>query len=526
MGQIRRERPNRAKVVVIDPRYSVTAAKSDQWLPINPGTDGALAMGIANVIINENLYDDDFVQTRTAGFQEYKDLVSNEYRPERVAAITGIEAQAIRQIAREFAQTKPAIAWTGRGVCGWPNGSYNSYAIFCLNALTGNIDVPGGIIYQETPEYKNMPEPVVDETARQGNTKPKLGLDNATSISGAGASVNKVADAILNNEPYLAEMAIGFSSNFNMSAPDTERWDRAMKKLPYYVHIASFTSEMAEYADIILPATTFLEEWGYDHSPPGSGFAEVKLKQPAVKPQFEAKSTVDIIFEIARELGGTVTSAFTGIGDSAEGFAKYRTETLLPWDEFRGKGVWVGSAYQYRKYDSIFHTPSGKFEFYSGNLEKTGMRNGRLSNLPHYEDMKFIGDKNTYPLILSTYQPLLDVENGGQNYPWAQENYLILQGVGWTNFAEINRETAHSLGIKDGDLVWVESQVGRIEAKARVTEGIHPQIVSIASGQGHWTGGKWQKDIGVNPNEIIGIDYDGLSGQSAHLNTRVKIYRV
>jgi len=528
-GKIRRERPTRAKVVVIDPRYSVTAAKADQWIPINPGTDGALAMAIANVIISEGLYDAEFVRNWTSGFDEYKELALNYYSPEKMATVTGIDADITRQIAREFAQTKPAIAWIGRGVAGWPNGSYNSYAIFCLNALVGSIDAPGGVIYQEDPKYRDMPEPVEDDAAKGGKAKPRLDFRKTSLFPSAEVVTNQVADSILNGDPYSVEMAIGFNSNFNMSAPGTWRWDEALKKVPYYVHIAPFISEMAEYADIILPASTFLEEWAYDHSPPGSGFAEAKLKQPVVEPLHDTRGITDIIFEIAGRLGGTAAQSFDGIGGDAQGFVRYRTGTIVPWQEFREKGIWVGPAYQYHKYDHIFNTPSKKFEFYSGNLEKalkkTGQVGGRLACLPHYKEAEFLGDRGGYPLVLSTYQPLLNIENGNQNYPWAQEIFLVMHGVGWTNFVEINSQTARFLGIRDRDTVWVESPFNRIKVRARVIEGIHPQVVSIAYGQGHYADGRWQKGIGVNPNEIIGVSYDQLSGQSSLFNTRVKVYR-
>jgi len=528
-GKIRRERPNRAKVVVIDPRYSVTALRSDQWLPINPGTDGALAMAIANVIISEGLYDANFIKNWTVGFDEYKDLVLHNYGPERVAVTTGIPVDTIQEIAREFAQTKPAIAWRGRGATSWPNGSYSSYAIFCLNALVGSIDVPGGVIYQESPEYRTVPKPAEDDIAKEGKTKPRLDLRKTNQFPAAEVVTNQVADSILEDRPYPVEMAIGFNSNFNMSAPGAWRWDEALGKVPYYIHVAPFVSEMAEYADIILPANTFMEEWAYDHSPPGSGFAEVRIKQPVVEPSYDTKSSVDIIFEMAKRLGGAVEQSFAGIGDDAQGFVRYRTGALMSWEEFREQGVWVGSTYQYYKYDRIFHTPSRKLEFRSGNLEallkKTGQKIDKLTCLPHYEEVEFLGNSNSYPLLLSTYQPLLNVENGSQNYPWAQEMFLVAHGMGWTNFVEMNRRTAQALGIIDGDMVWVESPFSRIKARARVFEGIHPQVVSIASGQGHYAYGRWAKGIGVNPNEIIGVDYDRLSGQAAFFNTRVRVYK-
>lgn len=528
-GKIRRERPNRAKVVVIDPRYSVTAAKADQWIPINPGTDGALAMAIANVIVSEGLYDADFVEKWTRGFDEYRDLVLSDYSPDKVAGLTGIDADVIRQIAREFAQSKPAIAWRGRGATCWPNGSYTSYAIFCLNALVGSIDAPGGVIYQESPAYKDMPELTEDSIAKEGKSQPTIDLRRKSQFPAASVVTNQVADSILEDNPYPIEVAIGFNSNFNMAAPGTSRWDEAMAKVPYYIHVAPSITEMAEYADMILPASTFLEDWAYEHCPPGSGFAELKIKQPVVSPLHDSKCTADIIFELAHRLGGTTAQSFTDIGGSAQEFVRYRTENLISWQDFRKKGVWVGPPYEYHKYDRVFETPSKKFEFHSGNLEallkEAGQGADTLACMPHFEDVEFLGNEATYPLVLVTYHPLLDIDNGNQNYPWAQEIFMVMHGYGWTNFAEMNSKTAHALRIKDRDMVWVESPFGRLKARARVFEGIHPQVVAISNGQGHYACGRWANGLGVNPNEIIGVDYDHISGQASFFNTRVKVYK-
>ncbi len=529
-GKMRRERPNRAKIVVIDPRYSITAAKADQWIPIKPGTDGALALAMANVIIREDLYNPDFVKDWTTGFDDYRALVLSKYAPEDIVDITGINADTTRSIAREFAKTRPAIAWRGKGATSWPDGSYTSYAIFCLNALVGSIDIPGGVIYQEYPNYQHMPEVIEDSVAKEGKAKPRIDLAKSVDFPAAGVVTNQVADSILADKSYITEIAIGFNCNFNMSAPGTGRWDEAMAKLPYYVHIAPALTEMGQYADIVLPACTFLEEWAYDHCPPGSGFAEAKIKQPVVKPLGEAKSTVDIIFALANGVGSNVSRSFVGIGGSAEEFVKYRTSTLMPWNEFRDRGVWVGRSYVYGKYDTIFETPSKKFEFYSGNmgiaLKEIGKVNGdNLAAMPHYKRARFLGDESKYPLALVTYHPLLNIESGNQNYPWAQEIFLVMHGQGWANFVEINRETARAIKIKDMDSVWVESSFGKIKAKARVFEGIRPEVVAIAVGQGHYACGRWADEMGVNPNDVIGVDYDHISGQSAFYNTRVKVYK-
>jgi anaerobic selenocysteine-containing dehydrogenase len=272
-----------------------------------------------------------------------------------------------------------------------------------------------------------------------------------------------------------------------------------------------------------------LEEWGYDHSSPGAGSAEARIKQPVVKPVGDSKPIGDILFHLAERVSGGVTKTFKDMGGSAEGFVRFRTSPLLPWEEFLKKGVWKGTAYQYRKYPRIFHTPSKKFEFVSGNLRALQIKKGRtvkeeIASSPHYSNVKWLGEEGQYPLILFPYQPLMVVENGSQNYPWAQEVFLPMHGMGWETLIEINREVGESVGFKNGQMIWVESPFEKIKGKVKLSDGIHPAVVAIASGQGHYAYGKWQKGIGVNPLEIIGVDYDRLSGQSAFFNTRVRVY--
>lgn len=529
-GKIRREKPNRTKIVVINPRYSVTAAKSDEWIPINPGTDAALAMAIAHVIIGEGLYNKTFIKDWTTGFDAYKKLVLSQFSPGDVSKTIGMEPEAIQRIAREFAQTQPSLALRGKESINWPDGSFISYAIFCLNALVGSIDVPGGVIYQENVKYKDMPRLVEDEIAKRGKARLGLDLRGTDKFPAAKVVTNQIPESLSQNGPYPIEMAIGFNSNFNMMAPGTDQWDKALRKIPYYVHISPFVSEMALYADLLLPSTTFLEEWGYDHSPPGSGFAEVKIKQPVVSPLGSARSVIDILFQTAKRLNGAVAQSFANMGDDGEGFVKFRTETLISWKDLLKKGVWVGNDYEYEKYNRIFLTPSKKFEFSSGNLKSifAKMKKGKeeiLDYLPQYKEAKFLGDKEKFPFILLPYQPLMVIENGSQNYPWAQEIFLPMDGTGWETLVEINSETARTLRLKDGQIVWVESPFQKIKAKVKFSEGVHPSVAAIPSGQGHYSYGKWQKGIGANPYDLIGVDFDTISGQAAFFNTRVKVYK-
>jgi anaerobic selenocysteine-containing dehydrogenase len=527
-GKLRREKSNRTKIVVISPRYSVTAAKADEWIPIRPGTDAALAMAIAHVILSDKLYDSSFISHWTTGFDLYKKLILHQYSPSVVSTVTGIPPETIQRIAREFAQTQPAIALGGKESLNWPEGSYTSYAIFCLNALAGSIDIPGGVIYQEHPKYQEMPLLVEDDIARKGKAQPCLDLRATTQFPAAQVVTNQIPESLLADAPYPIELAVGFNSNFNMLAPGSERWDQALRKIPYSVHISPFISEMALYADLLLPSTTFLEEWGYEHSPAGAGVAEVRLKQPVVNPPDETRAISNILFHLSKNLKA-VAPSFAHLGDGPEGFVKFRTAPLMPWKEFLRKGVWTGPNYQYKKYQRIFNTPSRKFEFTSGNLRslmaKKGKRDEEVNVLPRYREANFLGKKDQFPFVLIPYQPLMVIENGSQNYPWAQEIFLPMHGMGWETLIEINREVGERMGFKNGQMIWVESPFKKIKGRVKLSDGIHPEVVAIPSGQGHYAYGKWQQGIGVNPHEIVGVDYDRLSGQAAFFNTRVKIYK-
>jgi anaerobic selenocysteine-containing dehydrogenase len=176
-GHFRQERPVRGKLVQIDTRLSITAAKADAWIPIQPGTDGALALGIAHTLINEDLYDKDFVDQHTFGFDDWQDgsgvtqpgfrtVVLREYSPGTVSSITGVPVETIIRLAREFGATKPAMALAGRGATNASNGLHNGPAIHCLNALVGSIDVPGGVLVQRPVPLTPLPAVEQDAVAK------------------------------------------------------------------------------------------------------------------------------------------------------------------------------------------------------------------------------------------------------------------------------------------------------------------------------------------------------------------------
>ncbi|MDP3062669.1 MAG: molybdopterin-dependent oxidoreductase [Chloroflexota bacterium] len=571
----RRGRAIRPKTVMIDPRYSVTASRADEWVPINPGTDGALALGIAHEILVQGLWDRKFVgdfkdtskkfvagqatdvadwqDAYTTGLIQWWNLALKDFSAEEASKRTGIPAETIKRLAKEFAITRPAVTLRGRGAGAWPgNGTYNVYAIYALNGLVGSVEVKGGANHYPSVGYSPEPIPIKqDDAAKAGAAKPRIDEKGTKRFPKADVVTNNAADNILKDYPYPIEAALGYWNNFAFSAPGSRRWEEALKKIPFVVHHTTHISEWSIYSDIVLPAKTYLEKWSAGDPAGGSSlWSGVTLYQPVVEPLWDTRSEVELAIALGKKLGQhypSLKESFDGIagpyGDTAEGYTKARTEAFwkpLPggWDEFRTKGTVNVGPY---KFKWEFDTPSKKFEFFSGNLKALFEEKkvtdadldsyyikarGELVYVPHHEDPIFIGDASKFPLVLITYKNQLNQEGRSANAPWAQEMYLNpLYGTGWVNLAEMNPRTAGEYGVADGDLVWVESGVGRIQARAKLSEGIHPSVVAMCYGQGHWAYGRWAKGKGANPNEITGVMFEHITGMAAYFNTRVRIQK-
>ncbi|HJW87890.1 MAG TPA: molybdopterin-dependent oxidoreductase, partial [Dehalococcoidia bacterium] len=281
----RRGRAIRPRTVVVDPRYSVSASRADEWVPINPGTDGALALGLAHEILTQGLWDRKFVgdfkdpakkfvtgqavaeadwqEAYTLGLIKWWNLSLKDFPPVEASKKTGIPADTIKRLAREFATSRPAVTLRGRGAEAWPgNGTYSCYAIFGLNGLVGSVEVKGGINHYPSVSFSPEPIPVAqDDAAKAGTAKPRIDERGTIKFPYADVITNNAADNILKDYPYPVEVALGYWNNFTFSAPGGRRWEEALKKIPFVVHHTTHISEWSIYADIVLPAKTYLEKW-------------------------------------------------------------------------------------------------------------------------------------------------------------------------------------------------------------------------------------------------------------------------
>ncbi|MHC4953623.1 MAG: molybdopterin-containing oxidoreductase family protein [Planctomycetota bacterium] len=555
----------RAKIVQIDTRFGVTGAKADEWIPIRPGTDAALALSIAHVIVKEGLWDKDFVAEHTFGFEDWEDEAGKHigfrrhvlegYAPDRVEKITGIEAARIVRLAREFTSRQPGIAVGERGVSMRSNGVYTRMAVHALNALVGSINRPGGVLVQQAPPLRPLPQVRLDEVAAHGFRQPRIDGAGTRRYPLAREVSQALPDAILHGKPYPLEVLFVYYTNPLYSRTNGRDFQRAFDRIPLLVSFSPFMDDTTRHCDLVLPDHTYLERWQEAPILPSVGYPVVGLRRPVTKPLYDTRHTGDVLLEIGRALGGAVAEALPwkdyhelmtfrlgGIA-SVEGASVSASSDRAFIEKMGQNGGWWHERDTFLPWESVFRTPSGRFEFFAtairSRLESLGAsgKTDRLLDelgvaargdeafLPHYEPARMHGDPERYPLYLNTYKPMAHAEGRGANQPHLQEihgSHLNIHGDTWL---EIHPDTARRYGLEDSGKAWLWSPRGRLLVTVRHHPGALPEVVNMPFGGGHRGYGRWANEHGVNPNDITVRDDDRLGGVSAYFSTRVRVSR-
>lgn len=455
-----------AKLIVVDPRLTPLAKKADIHAQIRPGTDCALALGMLNVIIAEGLYDKAFVDQWTIGFDKLVERVK-EYSPERVEEITWVPADTIKDMARVYATSKPACISSGVALDHSTNGVQTVRAIATLIAITGNLDVAGGNIYN-TSRLKRasfrLQEKIVD--------KVSIGIDFPLFRRYTHEETAVPAlDAIITEEPYPIKALLVVGCNPVLTWPNTNKVIRAFEKLDLLLVVDIFMSETAKLADIVLPGTTFLERQDIR----GHENHLVAIANRVIKPIGNSKEDWEIWAELGRRMG---YADYFPWEDSDELFKYWLEPSAVSLDQLKQNPGGVHYAErEFQKYlKNGFNTPSKKVEIYSGLMEKFGYDALPTFKEPAESPVSRSDLVEKYPLILTTGAKTV-------NYLHSEyRNLPSLRRLVPEPLIEINLQTASSLGVADGDLVKVESSRGSIELKAKVTEDIHPKVVCIQHG--------------------------------------------
>jgi len=297
MKRILKAQKQGAEVVVIDPRKTATVKMTDgEWIPIRPGTDGALALGMINILVEEELYDEDFVRNWTIGFE---DLVkyTQHYRPEVVEHITGVPKEVIVSLARRIAQAKGASQIMYTGMEYTSSGVQNIRATLILWALAGQLDVPGGLCFaMDKNKFPINRKGLVENP----NTGPRLGKDKFPVYIKYRDEAHAIAlpESVLRGNPYKIHSLMILGSSITTSWPNPGIWKRTLNELDFIVTIDRQLTSDSAYADIVLPATTYFENISYMTY--GSLF---RIRERMIEPLGEARSDVFILSELARRLG-------------------------------------------------------------------------------------------------------------------------------------------------------------------------------------------------------------------------------
>ena len=570
------DRP-RGLLFQVDPRRSATAIKADRWIPIAPGTDGVLALGIANAMIREGLYDQEFVAEHAFGFEDwvdsagrqhtgFKNLVLRDYGLFTVSAATGVPVRTILEVARNLATLKPAVVIGERGPAYGPDDLHTRMAIHSLNALVGNIGVAGGLQIQGELPLAPLPAMVQDAAARRGLNQPRIDGAGEKQYLLASDAPQLLPERIVSGTPYPVNALFLYATNPLANHPAKEALAGAMKKIPFIVSFSPFLDESSAMADLILPDQTYLERWQDDQVTHLAGFTCFSLAPPASKPLHQTRSTADTLLQIAHDLGGAVAQNFPwktfeellregvrGLYEARRGYVvSIHAEEALR-KVLEREGYWVA---EFKDYDAFWNalvqrgawwdptslpvsrkallgTASGKFEFYSTALkqwvDKAAKQEGKAASFlaalgaGKTEDRLFLpaaaiprpGQTESFPLRLNTYRLMSRPVGGGKNQPWLLEQPAVHVQASWDAWIEVHPKTAAALGIKEKDWVWVESAKGRIKLQAKLYSGTRADVVQVPLFGGN----------GPNPNDLIANETDISRGFGLLNTTQVRIRR-
>ncbi len=493
-----------AKIAVVDPRFSVAASRAHWYLPIKPGTDIALLMAWAHVLVEENLYNRPFIEKYATGFAECRDAI-REMTPEWAEKITELPAETIRTVAREMAAAQPSvIVHPGRHVTWYGDDTQRSRAIAILNALLGSWGARGGFFLPSAVEVPPYPAPAPPKPQRgaidgAGNRYP---LADETLASG-------LCDATLAGAPYRARGWLVYGTNLLQSLPQPQRTLEAIQALDLLVVIDVLPVEIAGYADVVLPECTYLERYDDLHS---GAFRTpfVALRQPVVPPMYDSKPGWWIARELARRLGLEAYFPWKDIEQYLDARLRGLNVSLADMKK-RGVIVYPGEEAALPP-DHKFDTPSGKIELHSKMLAEMG-----VDPVPKYYP-KPEPPEGHFRLLFGR-SPL---HTFGRT-----TNNRILGSVVRENEVWIHHAAAAALGVRHNQRVRLVNQDGVKSApvRARVTNRIRPDCVYMVHGFGHtarqlrFTAGR-----GASTTDLVTrVTVDPLMGGTGMFNNFVRI---
>jgi thiosulfate reductase/polysulfide reductase chain A len=557
------------KLICVDPRFTNTAAKSDKWLAIKPGTDLAFVLALTYVAINEKLYDKEYVKKYFNNFEEYNySVLNNKYTPEWAEGITGIKASDIYEIARDFMANAPqAVYYPGRRSTFAKNDFQLRRAMAIFQALSGGIDCEGGIIFGEKlplkpheglqPLYARAEARAINKKAHP--VEGERGYDDCAIVSAGGSWISWRNHFIEGKHPYPIRGAFIYKHNPMLNMPNTQKTAQMLKKMELVVAIDTMPSDTVMYADVVLPECTYLER-----TDPVKIFAgaepSIAQRNKVIEPMFETKPVIEILrgltqkisrpmFEITKKYDEDVQEE---IKDSDEESVYEEFDITKPFEHSQEEynhhavAMYIGAAEKLEK-DGVFYprmekyfkqldannheyypkkkryysvkggkpaTPSGKVECYIPSFSSKG-----IEPMPVWKDeYAFSVPEGKFKLLTGRHAQF--TQNG-------TANNAMLRDLMPENYLWINKRVAKEKGIKFGDMIEVSSSSGSTRLKAYPTEKIAPDQLFFVHGFGQESEAlTWAYKNGGSDNAVIEDHMEPVYGAAAMHETNVEIKKV
>ncbi|QFR44152.1 thiosulfate reductase [Sulfurimonas sp. CVO] len=568
MDAFKRTKGRGAKMICIDPRFTNTAAKSDKWLAIKPGTDLAFVLALTYVTLTEELHNKAYVEKYFNGFEEYKNsVISNNYTPEWAEPITGIKAKDIYTIAREFAAHAPkAVYYPGRRSTFAKNDFQLRRAMAIFQALHGAIDTKGGLIFGDKLDIKGHAglAPLYERAraraiVKRTDQKGEPGYDDCAVVSGGGSWIGWRNRYLEDKMPYKVRGMFCYKHNPMMNMPNTAKTAQMLKKMELVVTIDTMPSDTVMFADVVLPECTYLER-----TDPVKTFGGIEpsiaVRNKVIEPMFESKPVMEILkglttkiskplFEISKKYDEEVQDMIEDDGEE-EVYAEF--DLTLPFkhtqEELNHHAVemYPGAAEKLHKYGVFYpnqdeyykqlsvneyqYYPENK-KFYSVGGGKPKTPSGKIEcNIESFADMgvdpmPVWRDEYNYSVPAGKFRLL-----SGRHAQFTQSgtvNNAMLLDLMPENFIWINKRIAQEKGIKFADMIEVSSSIGKVQLKAYPTEKIAPDQVFFIHGFGAESEElTWAYKNGGNDNTIIEDHIEPVYGAAAMHETNVEIRKV
>lgn len=498
-----------AKVVQIENRLSNTAAKADQWVSIHPGSEADLALGIAHVMVAEELYDTDFVERHTADFDALKRALEG-YSPEAVATTTGVATETIAALAKAFFEAGSPLAVYGRGKGQVPGSLKEVLAVMALNTLAGNINQSGGMWAIPEGEGIEWPDIETDAVAAEGLQKARIDGAGSKNFPYSRYLLSRLPAVLAEGSSYTLKALFIDDANPLYSLPDTAAVRKVFEQIPTIVSFASHMDESAAFADYILPSHVYLERYEDVAVTAGLKTHTIGLAQPAMDPLYNTQHVGDTILQLAQALDEPVAAAFPW-----DDYQACLEEAMGDkWDTLVEAGVWTDEEFAADP-EADFETASGDFEFMG---EAGAAVIAAAAAAPE-------GDANSFPLVLVPYDMMRLASSGVGSPPFMVKTVSDAILKGKDILVEINPQTAGAAGLADGKYASLETPRGQARVKVHVSDGIQPGVIAMARGLGHTAFDKYLADKGVNVNSLMGPAIDPASGYDAAWGIRAKLAR-